>query len=144
MKIIVGVDTTPVAFHAFEEAVRWAKVWSATLETVSVEELPHFTDDIEEIAAVKQFEDTEFRHVVHRVHEAAQREGVTVHSHIVAGSPVKALVRFAEQNGCDLLVIGTSRHGPLAGALGSSTCLGLVHEAPCPVLVVRNKKGATS
>jgi len=142
--IVVGVDGTPGSFQALSEALEWARMWDAGLETVSVEELPHFSDDIEEIAGAKKAEDGQFHQVVRRVHEEGRRAGIEVRSHIVTGPPVKTLVRFLTEHPCDLLVVGASHHGPLVGVLTHSTCLGLVHEAPCPVLVIRERKRSPS
>ncbi len=55
---------------------------------------------------------------------------------VEAGSPKRETVRFAQENGVDLIVVGTrGRHG-LSLLLGS-TANGVLHHAPCDVLAVR-------
>lgn len=59
--------------------------------------------------------------------------------HLAYGQPRQELHRLAEEQGCDLIVVGShGRHG-LALLLGS-TANNVLHGAPCDVLAVRLKK----
>ena len=59
--------------------------------------------------------------------------------HLAYGQPRQELHRLAEEQGCDLIVVGShGRHG-LALLLGS-TSNDVLHGAPCDVLAVRLKK----
>ncbi|HSC82611.1 MAG TPA: universal stress protein [Pseudomonas sp.] len=59
--------------------------------------------------------------------------------HLVYGQPRQEIHRLAEEQGCDLIVVGShGRHG-LALLLGS-TANDVLHGAPCDVLAVRLKK----
>lgn len=59
--------------------------------------------------------------------------------HLTYGQPRQELHRLAEEQGCDLIVVGShGRHG-LALLLGS-TANDVLHGAPCDVLAVRLKK----
>ena len=61
------------------------------------------------------------------------------HRHLAYGQPRQELHRMAEEQGCDLIVVGShGRHG-LALLLGS-TANDVLHGAPCDVLAVRLKK----
>ena len=61
--------------------------------------------------------------------------------HLAYGQPRQELHRLAEEQGCDLIVVGShGRHG-LALLLGS-TANDVLHGAPCDVLAVRLKKPA--
>ena len=136
-KIVVGMDGNPASFRALDQAFVLAKGLGIALETVSVEELPHFTETMDEIQTTKSYEDSQFHKAVLKVHELARAAGVVVQCHVVVGHPVKSLVRFVAEHHSPYLVIGTMKHGALYEALAHSTCLGLVHDSPCPVLVVR-------
>lgn len=60
--------------------------------------------------------------------------------HLAYGQPRHEIHRLAEEQGCDLIVVGShGRHG-LALLLGS-TANDVLHGAPCDVLAVRLKKG---
>lgn len=61
------------------------------------------------------------------------------HRHLAYGQPRQEIHRLAEEQGCDLIVVGShGRHG-LALLLGS-TANDVLHSAPCDVLAVRLKK----
>jgi universal stress protein A len=59
--------------------------------------------------------------------------------HLAYGQPRQEIHRLAEEQGCDLIVVGShGRHG-LALLLGS-TANDVLHGAPCDVLAVRLKR----
>lgn len=61
------------------------------------------------------------------------------HRHLAYGQPRQEIHRLAEEQQCDLIVVGShGRHG-LALLLGS-TANDVLHSAPCDVLAVRLKK----
>lgn len=54
------------------------------------------------------------------------------------GSPSSEIVRYAAQQGTDLIVLGTHGRGPLGHILLGSVAERVVRTAPCPVLTVRH------
>ena len=72
-----------------------------------------------------------------RTGKLAEKLGVDEqHCWLETGSPKQEIIRVAEQNHVDLIVVGShGRHG-LALLLGS-TADGILHHAPCDVLAVR-------
>jgi nucleotide-binding universal stress UspA family protein len=54
------------------------------------------------------------------------------------GSPSLEIVRYAAEQGIDLIVIGTHGRGPLGHMLLGSVAERVVRKAPCPVLTVRH------
>ena len=63
--------------------------------------------------------------------------GVKLHTHVLAGHPVRDIVDLARDLKADLLVVGGSGHSALYGRLVGSRADRIVHLAPCPVLVVK-------
>src|SRR3712207_2674630 len=53
------------------------------------------------------------------------------------GTPVDAILDLGEEIGADLIVMGSRGHGPLGRLILGSVSEGVVHHAPCPVLVLR-------
>jgi nucleotide-binding universal stress UspA family protein len=49
--------------------------------------------------------------------------------------PAPAIAAAAKSAGAEMIVVGGTTHGALAGALAGSTPQALLHVAPCPVLV---------
>ena len=58
----------------------------------------------------------------------------------VIGSPSAEIVRYAEEQAIDLIVIGTHGRGPIGHALLGSVTERVVRKAPCPVLTVRQAR----
>jgi nucleotide-binding universal stress UspA family protein len=57
---------------------------------------------------------------------------------VEVGSPFFEVVRYAEDQAIDLIVIGTHGRGPLGHVLLGSVAERVVRKAPCPVLTVRH------
>ncbi|HSC28345.1 MAG TPA: universal stress protein [Vicinamibacterales bacterium] len=56
----------------------------------------------------------------------------------LVGSPFVEILRYAEEQRIDLIVIGTHGRGPLGHMLLGSVTERIVRKAPCPVLTVRH------
>ncbi|HEY3331305.1 MAG TPA: universal stress protein [Capsulimonadaceae bacterium] len=53
------------------------------------------------------------------------------------GQPVSVIVSVAEQERANLIILGSRGTGGFKALLMGSVSLGVLHHAPCPVLVVR-------
>jgi nucleotide-binding universal stress UspA family protein len=62
---------------------------------------------------------------------------------VAAGPPADTIVRLARERGADLIVMGTHGRTGLQHALLGSVAEKVVRLAPCPVLTVRHKPGAS-
>ena len=65
-----------------------------------------------------------------------ERERVLVTS--VIGSPFVEIIRYAQEQSIDLIVLGTHGRGPFSHMLLGSVAEKVVRKAPCPVLTVRH------
>src|SRR5918997_1526532 len=69
-----------------------------------------------------------------------ERAGATVtESHLMTGRPAEAIVDLGEEIDAGLIVVGSRGHGPVGRLVMGSVSEGVVHHAPCPVLVVRGR-----
>jgi nucleotide-binding universal stress UspA family protein len=62
----------------------------------------------------------------------------TVHPEVREGTPFYEIIRFAREEGIDLIIMGTHGRGGLAHVLLGSVTEKVVRKAPCPVLTVRH------
>ena len=132
--IIVGYDGSEPA----REAVRLACDIGGTDETIRV---MHVFDVPWQVDAYPWFED--FRdacrdvgqEVVDSAREVAQDFKGTVEYEVAEGKPAEVLALRARETSARLVVVGTRGLGPVRAAVGSVT-LRLLHQAPCPVVVV--------
>jgi len=68
-----------------------------------------------------------------RLHAA----GVEFSTEIVEGPPAEAILRLAEAENCDLIVMGSRGLGMMQGLLLGSVSYRVLHHAQVPVLIVR-------
>jgi universal stress protein A len=68
--------------------------------------------------------------------DQASLRGIEVEYVLRKGKPGAEIIKFAEENNMDLIVIGTQGRSPLTDALVGSAARTVLHQATCPVLVV--------
>lgn len=66
------------------------------------------------------------------------RPAVPIERRIEIGNPGHTLVNLASELAADVVVVGSRGHGFLKRALLGSVSSHVVHNAPCPVLVIRS------
>ena len=57
--------------------------------------------------------------------------------HVLVGHAADAIVHFAEEQACDLIVMGSRGHGSLGGWFLGSTVTRVLHQSTVPVLILR-------
>ncbi|MBI3860577.1 MAG: universal stress protein [Planctomycetia bacterium] len=67
----------------------------------------------------------------------AAKAGVTIVRSVRMGNPFVEIVKYAEETGIDLIVVGTHGRGALMHVLMGSIAEKVVRKSPCPVLTVR-------
>jgi nucleotide-binding universal stress UspA family protein len=136
-KIIWATDGSPSADAALGLAKSLANQDGASLLAVhSIRVLagPGSHGAFPEQADEEEVEDK----IKHQVAELG-RDGISAETRIVEGgvsSAAHTIARVAEEEGADLIVVGTRGRTRLAGLLVGSVTSRLLHIAPCPVLVV--------
>lgn len=136
-RIVHANDGSDNAFKALESAVELAALCHATLDIIFVEEVSPRSGMIGDIAERKAEQDRLLRKWHSRVAQCAARHGVHVDTHVFAGHPVPRIVEFARDMRADLLVIGATGHADLGEMIFGRRADRMMHQAPCPVLVVR-------
>ncbi len=59
---------------------------------------------------------------------------------VVVGRPFAEIIRYAEDNDIDMIVMSSHGHGALAAMILGSVTEKVVRKAPCAVLTVRDKR----
>lgn len=126
MKVVVGLDGSPVSGQALEVARRLVEGRACCLVLCEVVDYDTEEEPSGEgvAAATKRLEDL-----------AASLPGQPVSVEVVAGPPAQALAEVAEQQDADLLVVGTRGRGLARTVLGS-VAEGVLKASQRPVLVV--------
>ena len=96
-KILHGLDGSAGSLKALEEALDLARLYGAELHTVSVEEVPHYTETIGEFIEEKDALNGTFKDALRKAREMAAAKGVAIQCHVIVGHEVKnvdALLRI--------------------------------------------------
>jgi len=136
-KILNANDGSENAFKALRIACDLAAKYGAELHMISVEEIPHLAETIDEVEGEREEAGHRFAPVVERSRELAAARGLSLEPHLFPGHPVAAIVEFVRTHDYDLLVVGFMGHSALYNRLIGSTTDRLVDHAPCAVLVVK-------
>ncbi len=138
-KILVGLDGSDGSWKALRSALALSKLeGSCEVWAVSVEEhLPRMPEVIDELAEEKERENAIFASLHQEAIDVAKAAGVDLRVQTIAGHAAQGIVRFAEQGGFDLLVVGHSGHSGVWGTFLGSTAEKIVRHSKSAVLVVR-------
>jgi len=134
-RVLVAIDGHPEGQRALDHAIALAATLDAELRAVVVEgRLPAYGATVGEVEATKRKKDEFFGTVARLAQEQAAEAGLDLAVELAAGAPAAAILRAAERDRDDLIVVGFHRR--LLGSTADSLC----HRAPCPVLVVRGDR----
>ena len=89
------------------------------------------------VAEVRDAERKRVEELVASIAETAEAEGVRCTTVTLDGRVVEEICRKASEYDAQLIVVGSHGWGSARRFLSGSVSTGLVHSAPCPVLVVR-------
>jgi nucleotide-binding universal stress UspA family protein len=134
-KILHANDGSDQAFNALSLALQIAKHDHAELHMVSVAERGNPPELAEETATGP--EAIRFNEVLQRGRHMAEQNQVKFQFHVVAGHPVRGIVKLASDLEADLVVVGASGHSDLYDRMIGSRAQRILYLATCPVLVVR-------
>ncbi|HBV61644.1 MAG TPA: universal stress protein [Rhodopirellula sp.] len=140
-KIVIGYQDSEAAKHALEEfrLVRWRI--KSDVQLVSV------------ISLVSSFQteivvDTDkIRHSANdtllKAKDYLAQSGIEATTHLIEADHIAdSLVDYAEQQGCDLLVVGENQHNVLSRILMGSISRFVLRYAPCNLWISRNQRQA--
>lgn len=136
-RILAANDGSAGGQKALAAAIELAKLTSAELHMVTVEELPRFPASIDEVAEEKDEANHRFAPVIKAARAHASAAGVAIETHLVPGHVVEAIVRLINERQFDLLVAGFMGHSQLYERIIGGTADRLVRLAPCAVLVIK-------
>jgi nucleotide-binding universal stress UspA family protein len=77
---------------------------------------------------------------LHRVRGEFQSAGISAEAELAYGDPVKEIVKWVRQKGCDLVAMSTHGHRFLADLFLGTTASRVQHSISVPVLLLRAKK----
>jgi manganese transport protein len=135
-RILVPLDHTDMDRQALSHAAAMGKMHHAKLYLLHVEEgvTSQVYGPLSSTAEVEAGE-----HYIERIAEGLRAEGLDVETAIMhSATPRREIVRYAEEVGPDLVIMGAHGHGHLKDLILGNTIDPVRHELHVPLLIVRN------
>lgn len=138
-RILVPTDGSPASRRAIDHAVDLAAAHGATIHAVYVVNTASFASLPMESSweGVSELLHDEGQSALDEVDEVAAQHGVPVEPVYLDGSPAREIIRYAETEECDLVVMGTHGRGGIDRLLLGSVAERVVRSCDVPVLTVR-------
>lgn len=138
--VVVGVDGSEAAIDAVRVAVDLARARAAQLHIVTVVRPPEgwwgIVGSPPTAEALGDSLSDAQRNVLDRALRAVDLTGIDYKTQEEIGEPSSRLIDVCNRVDADVLVVGRRGAGLLRRMMVGSVANHLVHEAPCPVLVV--------
>ncbi len=134
--ILVTLDSTPTDRAIIEHVQRLAKLTQSRVVLLHVADgwaARTFGSD-----AISQ-EITDDRAYLAKIRDEFQSKGIPAEAELAYGDPVKEIVRWVKQKGCDLVAMSTHGHGFLADIFLGTTASRVQHSVNVPVLLLKAK-----
>ncbi|NJD76015.1 MAG: universal stress protein [Candidatus Methanoperedens sp.] len=142
-KILISTDGSEYTKNAVEYGIELAKSTEAKLYTIYVVDTAAFASIPMDAAWESMYEllKQEGDEATKYVAEKALAEGLDIERLTVEGHPAEEIIKYAEQNSVDVIVMGTLGKTGLDRFLLGSVAEKVVRTSKIPVLVVRGKNG---
>ncbi|MDA3896490.1 MAG: universal stress protein [Desulfobacteraceae bacterium] len=142
-RILVGCDFSSDSDLAFKNSLSMAQEFESELHMVHVVESNGYKDLFKVPAeSGDKFKEDLFDMIKGRLKSMVPDEALnwlTLHTHLLVGKPYDEIIRCAEINDIDLIVLGIRGHGMVEDLLVGSTTDRVIRRAPCPVLSICQK-----
>jgi len=142
--IVLATDGSPTAVRATETAIGLALETGAPLHVVTAWSLPTSAFGYAPLALLPELAEGErekAEQALGKAVEQARKAGVQVTGAVREGTAVQEICDAAAELDASLLVVGAHGWGAFKRLVFGSVSTGVLHHAPCPVLVVRADAG---
>ncbi len=137
-RILVPTDFSDSARRALLYGQSFAKEYRAELLLLHVVEnlTVGYASDLFPVPMAEVFEEISgyAKAELKKLGDEARGKGLTVRELVIQGKPSAEIVRVAQEETADMIVLGTHGKGMLDKALFGSTAERVIRRAPCPVL----------
>ena len=134
--ILVTLDGTPSDRAIIEHIKQLAKLAHSRLVLLHVADGWAARTYGPDAVSPEIAEDTTY---LNNVREEFQSAGISTDAELAYGDPVKEIIKWIEQKGCDLVAMSTHGHRFLADLFLGTTASRVQHSISIPVLLLRAK-----
>ena len=136
-KIMVAIDGSAASEKALAAAVDLAGHYQAELTAVGVAEVPEVVGMVDEVEEIREGTEKHYRQIGQAAVEFAKSRGVAMRSVVLRGHAADTLVRYAENEAMNLVVLGQHGHSRIARFFLGSTSDRVSEHCPCSVMIVK-------
>lgn len=137
-KILVATDASEYSRRALKTALELARKFDSEIHLLFVMHLPVVYDSsvnsyIISPEQIEQESNVALKHTL----DGMDTTGVTVTKKKLQGKPAVVILKEAEDENIDLIVLGSHGYNAIAGTILGSVSQHVLHKAKCSVLVVK-------
>lgn len=140
LTLLVAVDGSECSI----KAVRYATARAASAQPASHIHLVNVQHPVHgSVAAfvdagqIKQYHQDEGMKALESARAVLAAENIAYEHHVFIGDPAEVIARFAQEQSCDEIIVGTRGHSGVSGLLLGSVASKIIHHAPVPVVLVK-------
>jgi nucleotide-binding universal stress UspA family protein len=140
LKFLVAVDGSPASSAAvgtFVQIIGWYKeppqIHLLNVQLPQRGNVPLFIDK----ESIDLYHREEGMKELQMARDILCKDGISCQSHIIVGDPAEMILRYAQESGCDQIVVGARGLGPVGGFLLGSVASKVMQNSTLPVLLVR-------
>jgi len=135
-RILVPVDGSVWSKAAANIAFQLVQSYGSQVDLVSVADVPSHLYGVS-VSAANEMIDLARRHLDQITHEAKSRD-IEANYYLREGDPAKILIELVRKQAVDLIIMGSHGRTGLTRLLMGSVTERVIHDSPCPVLVIRS------
>ena len=141
-KILIATDGSKAAKKAVDFGVQIAGLSGAKVYAVYViDTTPYYSIPLDKVWSKEVYEQLETmgNEITSDVEKAAKAAGLEAESLVLKGDPAERIIKFAEEQSVDMIVVGSHGIGEFERLVIGSVSEKVVRHAKVPVLVVREQ-----
>lgn len=133
-KILIAVNGSK---DVLKEGIKIAQDEGCWVTVVKV--IPPYDGELN-LTGIKDIEDVLMsgaRGIISDIKDVSRSEGALIKTRIETGEASKRIIEAAEEEGCDLIIVGARKKKGLRRLFGDNVVRKVIDRSPCPVLVVK-------
>ena len=141
--VLLATDGSPTAEKATEAAIELAQQLDTDLVVVTVWNIPYTSAGLAPAPIsgdLAKLSEEQARKIAVAAAAHAEEAGVETRAVVLRGFPIEEICLAAEKYQPRYLVIGSHGWGAVKRAIFGSVSTGVLHQAKCPVMVVRGEE----
>jgi nucleotide-binding universal stress UspA family protein len=135
-RILVATDGSKNSRTATDKAIDFAGSYGGKLTVVSVVDVP--AELYGEAPSLVEQLAMQARNNVFQVKKKAEAAGVPVQAHVREGESYQTIIKFADEEKTDMIIMGSHGRTGLKRLLMGSVTEKVIGNAPCPVLIAKS------